>query len=378
MMEAAHNSAEETSGYMEFGFNYLEIDSNTPFEVWLEACERLQSAGKSLQWWMGDALRFGERKYGEKYSQALDLDYELGALKNMVYVCGRLEKSRRRDFLSFSHHQEVAKLLPEEQDYWLDQAEPLEGMERPRLSTRELRQAIKDAGKVRRREAVEEGAPESVAIEVKSGEWWRLGEHILFCGDSTSDEFKDSLPRAALAFADPPYNAGVAEWDHGFLWEHDYLADTAEVVAVTPGIVSIVDFARVTGMPYKWSLAGFISNGMTRGAVGYGNWIYAAVFSKSSVYRQAQDAIRFAISTGETGETDHKGRKPGELMAYIVDTFTDKEDTVIDPFLGSGSTLIACERLGRKCVGAELDEEYCSRILARWRDISEKQAERIA
>ena len=396
--------------YIDEGPNYVSFKDGTPFEVWYAYMRHLGRTGKGYMFWLGDSVIFGEKKY-RQYEQALSAtDYDYGTLRNAKWVCERVEVSRRRDTLYFAHHQEVAPLEPAEQDKWLDAAEPVQGAERARLSQRALRDAIKEEAKQRRIEAAEaaeeeeqgeleleegessEGGeteekpkpkpkpkkPQLPKVEVAAGEWWKLGEHILFCGDSSGQEFRDALPDAALAFADPPYNAGAAHWDFGFLWEHDYLADVADVVAVTPGIASIFDFTKVTRMPYKWSLAGFISNGMTRGAVGYGNWIYAAMFSRRGVYRQAQDAIRFSIKIGETSDTNHKGRKPAELMAYIVDTFSKKGETVIDPFLGSGSTLYACHKLERQCIGAEIEPEYCTQIVARWQRLSGSPAERIA
>lgn len=245
-------------------------------------------------------------------------------------------------------------------------------------ASRQLKEESREAAKERRRQAAEivEIEPSS-KITVSEGEWWRLGEHLLYCGDSSSNKFKDSLPHVSLAFSDPPYNVEAADWDHDFVWQHDYLADVADIVAVTPGIASIKSFLRQTEMPYRWSLGGFISNGMIRGAVGYGNWIYATIFSNHSIYRQAQDAMRFSITTSETLETQHKGRKPSELMSYIVDTFSDEGDTVIDPFLGSGQTLLACERLGRSCVGAEIEPGFCEEIISRWEALSGGKAERV-
>lgn len=68
---------------------------------------------KSIQWWVGDWLRFGERKYGEMYSQMLDsTDYEYGSLANMKYIAERFESSLRSENLSWSHHKEVAPLEP--------------------------------------------------------------------------------------------------------------------------------------------------------------------------------------------------------------------------------------------------------------------------
>ena len=72
---------------------------------------------------LGDWLNYGERKYGEMYTQAIDeLDYTKQALKDAKWVSAQVEKSRRRDNLSFSHHREVAPLEPDEQEEWSGRA----------------------------------------------------------------------------------------------------------------------------------------------------------------------------------------------------------------------------------------------------------------
>jgi DNA modification methylase/predicted transcriptional regulator len=204
------------------------------------------------------------------------------------------------------------------------------------------------------------------SITVSAGEWWALGNHLLFCGDTSTDTFKDRIgEKAALAFADPPYGVNKAGWDSKFYWEHDYLIEKANVVAVTPGIVSIFEFARITTMPYVWSLACLIENGMTRGAVGFGNWIYVSLFTNDSVYAQSQDIIRVQIKTSEK-DTKHESRKPSELLIKLIQNYTKEDQFVIDPFLGSGTTLFACEELGRVCIGGEINPGYCKEIIERW------------
>lgn len=215
-------------------------------------------------------------------------------------------------------------------------------------------------------------------IEVQPGDWWRLGHHLLFCGDTSSDVFVERMPSVPFAFADPPYNAGVAEWDEGFEWRHDWLIEKAQVVAVTPGTNSIFRFARTTRMPYRWSLACWIDNGMTRGALGFANWIYAALFAKGDVYRNAQDFVRVSIKASESGETQHKGRKPSEFIAWLIGLFTKQGDSVIDPFLGSGTTLLVAESMGRICYGGEINPEFCAEIIARWESMTGARAEVIA
>ena len=146
------------------------------------------------------------------------------------------------------------------------------------------------------------------------------------------------------------------------------------MVVVTPGIVSIFEMARRTAMPYRWSLAAWITNGMTRGAVGFGNWMYAAVFSDGSVFRQAQDFGKVTISNAEAQDTEHPTRKPTEYVQWIVETFSKPKQWVIDPFLGSGQTLLVCEASGRRCIGGELDPKFCSEIVSRWEAMAKAKA----
>ena len=204
------------------------------------------------------------------------------------------------------------------------------------------------------------------AKSVQPGQWWQLGEHLLYCGDSADETFTSRAAGAEFAFADPPYNAGKADWDHGFTWRHDYLADAAAIVAVTPGISAIPDFHIATKMPYRWAMAAWITNGMTRGALGFGNWIYIALFAQQeSLHRNMQDHMRISVSQAAPS-THHESRKPAELLVGLLEAFTDEGDTVIDPFLGSGTTLFAAGQSGRRCIGAEIEPEFCSEIITRY------------
>jgi len=116
----------------------LTVTGDPTFEEWENCGKFLKQAEKSVQFWIGDWLNYGEKHYGETYTQALDeTDYEEKTLRNAKYVSSKIDLSRRRDNLSFSHHAEVAALPPDEQEYWLEKAEA-EG-----LSRTDLRQAIK-------------------------------------------------------------------------------------------------------------------------------------------------------------------------------------------------------------------------------------------
>ncbi len=81
----------------------------------------------------------------------------------------------------------------------------------------------------------------------------------------------------------------------------------------------------------------------------------------------------FGKSKDEDQRTDHSTQKPLECMGRPIQNHTDKGDWVYDPFLGSGTTLIAAERIGRKCIGIEISPIYCDVIVKRYANFMTKQ-----
>lgn len=73
---------------------------------------------------------------------------------------------------------------------------------------------------------------------------------------------------------------------------------------------------------------------------------------------------------------EHPTMKPIPLLAYLIGNSTQEGDTVLDSFGGSGSTLMACEQMGRTCYSMELDPHYCDVIIQRWEDYTGKEATR--
>lgn len=217
-----------------------------------------------------------------------------------------------------------------------------------------------------------EAEAEKIQVEIKHGQWWQLGEHRIYCGDTSKPEFWHALKNddIAFGFADPPYNADAAEWDNDFSWGHDWLQSVSAVVAVTCGISAIKDFMSVVDMEYAWSLSCHISNGMTRGALGFGNWMYSAIFATESIHKNAQDAHTISIKTGDSEDENFKGRKPSAFMEWIIDLFTEEGETVVDPFLGSGTTLKVCHAMDRRCIGGELDIDRFIDLVEWWDSIS--------
>jgi hypothetical protein len=87
---------------------------------WECALSVVGGISRSCQWWLGDMLNLGHSTFGEKYTQAInDLKLDPGYLRNVSYVCGRVQLSLRSDKLTFSHHTLVAPLESPEQKKWI-------------------------------------------------------------------------------------------------------------------------------------------------------------------------------------------------------------------------------------------------------------------
>jgi 16S rRNA G966 N2-methylase RsmD len=194
--------------------------------------------------------------------------------------------------------------------------------------------------------------------------WYKVGKQFLYFGSNTDSEFKEFLPKAKFAFADPPYNAGVDDWDFNYKWELDYLEDLADIVAVTPGGWNAFNFYKETNMNYIWEMFCWISNGMTHGKCGYANVIKTSIFGNTKA-KFSQDFWKINIKVNETEDTKHKGRKPYEFMSHLLEIFSNENDTIIDAFAGSGTTMVLCEKMNRVSYNAELNKQYCIDIIKR-------------
>jgi N6-adenosine-specific RNA methylase IME4 len=117
----------------------LHIPENATFDEWSKIGRALQQMEKSVMWWIGDWLRFGERKYGETYAQAIEATgYSNQTLRDAKWVAEAYDDlSLRNDNLSFTHHREVASLPKEKRQ------EALAVAARDGLSTREIKQIAK-------------------------------------------------------------------------------------------------------------------------------------------------------------------------------------------------------------------------------------------
>lgn len=245
-------------------------------------------------------------------------------------------------------------------------------------------------------------APEKPKQAVtQPGDVWKLGDHLLLCGDSTNrDQVIAFLngARPACLFTDPPY--GVMHGRGGLKGVNAIRGDLSQaVIPVSFAIANevLAEDARIymcggsENLQMYWTLWDHHLHLAPRIIV----WVKDSFVLRRHNYHSQFEFIYFGWKGTGGGvwygdrkqsdvwtvarkkETEHSTEKPVELAARAITNSTKPGSLVFDPFLGSGSTLIAAERLERRCVGIELDGAWCDVIVQRWERFTEKKAERI-
>lgn len=188
-----------------------------------------------------------------------------------------------------------------------------------------------------------------------------IGNATLYLGDCR--EILPAIPRVDACVTDPPYGVKKAAWDGVYPdWVERMAFDVAKTVVIMPGMWAMPVCLQGMGDRYKGIIAGRNMNGMTFGPIGFNNWIPAVV--GGDVPHKGQDCFEFSV--GSEPKPDHESPKPLAYMLKLIDRTTEPLWTVVDPFMGSGTTGVACIKLGRAFVGIELDPKHfdtaCRRI----------------
>jgi DNA modification methylase len=242
------------------------------------------------------------------------------------------------------------------------------------------------------------------------GDLWQCGPHRVICGDATQESTIQHLCARTVPFlmvTDPPY--GV-EYDPEWREEadlnprtvqsgkvaNDDRVDWSPAWALFRGDVAYVWHAGIYAGEVAASLAGseFQIRGqiiwrkqhfaISRGAYHWQHepcW-YAVRKSKTAHWRgdRTQTTVWDVANLNPMGgnheqtKTGHGTQKPVELMRRPILNHTERGDVVYDPFLGSGTTMIAAELSERVCNGVDIDPRYVDVIVKRWQDLTGKQA----
>lgn len=244
--------------------------------------------------------------------------------------------------------------------------------------------------------------PEKLKSRVKSGEIWQLGEHRLMCGDSTN---KDDVARlmnkekAHMVFTDPPYGMKLntdysnmkgngrkgKKYDRVVGDNEDFNPDLINTIFENFGYCNEI---FLWGVDYYFDLIENFKDGnlivwdktlKENGDAGY-NSEFELLWTKN---KHKKEVIHFnwfrffGLTSQDVKTRIHPTQKPLEVISPFLEKYSKKKNIIVDIYGGSGSTLIACEQLNRKCYMMELTEHYCDVIINRWKTLTGRKAVKI-
>lgn len=252
----------------------------------------------------------------------------------------------------------------------------------------------------------DDDVPEVEKAITQQGDLWILGEHRLLCGDATNKEDVERLmdgQKADMVFTDPPYAL------HG---NSTGMSGVSDDKMVRPFFRSIFNVYRANTKPFghlyvccDWHSAFSLESVAREIKLTAKN---LCIWDKGdgglgAMYQQCYEMIWFMENSHQStttakshknkrvvqgkpniwrhsrvsGDRVHNAQKPIEMMVNAINNSSDSNEICLDLFLGSGSTLIACEKTNRKCFGMEIDTHYCDVIVKRWEDYTGNKAERF-
>lgn len=261
----------------------------------------------------------------------------------------------------------------------------------------------------------------------KLGDLWQLGEHRLLCGDSTQKASYEAIlgqKRASMVFTDPPYNVGYSyDWrsdmHKGKKVAHRFFSDKKTEKQYSDFIknvfVNCFDFCKDNSNFYCWYASKF--HAIVENAIKEAGWKisqqliwmknYPVLSSGQDFHRTFEPCLHgwkgkahFYNKIGnlrdiinwedfhdlfdvwfekrdKLGDYKHPTQKPIKLAERALKKSSKSGDIILEPFCGSGSTLIACEQLKRNCYAIELDPIYCDVIIKRYELFTSNKATKI-
>lgn len=259
-------------------------------------------------------------------------------------------------------------------------------------------------------EIVEDEVPEEVETRCKLGDIWKLGNHRLICGDSTSIDQIDKLmngEKADMVFTDPPWNVNYGAVEKGNAMgykprtiKNDFMGTDEFKEFMYNAFKAMNNASKAGCMTYVVMSAQEWGNMMLTLAQNDYHWSSTIIWNKDRLvlsrkdYHTKYEPIWYGWKEGEsrlcpledrkqsdvwdferpTKSEEHPTMKPVPLVAKAIMNSSKKGNNVLDLFGGSGTTLIACEQTERRCFMSELDPHYCDVIIQRWENLTGEKA----
>jgi DNA modification methylase len=258
---------------------------------------------------------------------------------------------------------------------------------------------------------------EKIDTDIEVGQLYRLGRHKVICGDCTTPAICEKLMAkevASILFTSPPYNLGIGieevkagktskyKEDEDIAGQKEYLGllDRLNRQWLPMVCYSFINVQLVSGNKlallewlYNWrnNFADMIVWDKGHAPPAMTENVMNSQFELIAIFKEDQPANRRVgtkkfrgvlpnvYSAPPQRNNDYSGIHnatfPVHLPLYIISSFTNTGDSVCDPFLGTGTTLVACEETGRTCYGVELEPEYCEISIQRWEKMTGQKRE---
>jgi len=227
--------------------------------------------------------------------------------------------------------------------------------------------------------------------QVQTGQLWQLGEHRLVCGDCTDKAVVEKVmggEKAQALISDPPFAVRDDEWDE-FSGDEAFVSFTSKWITNGKEYADVVisfmadknvpllrEAAERASIDYRRALIWRKPPGSQfAGASLDGFWYdfeIIQVFGKPQ-FKPSKDTKMAVLEYRTVTKQEHGCEKPLGLLEDLVSGYSESGENVMDLFSGTGTVLIACERLGRKCRAVEISPAYCAVAIQRWVDVTGKE-----
>jgi site-specific DNA-methyltransferase (adenine-specific) len=240
-------------------------------------------------------------------------------------------------------------------------------------------------------------------VKVEVGQLWMLGNNKLLCGDANDiNSYKRLLgeDKADCVWTDPPYGvAYVGKTADALTIENDNLSIPEMATFLTSIFNLVVDATKPGAAWYVAAPHGRVGLAFSQALDALDVWRHSLVWVKNTLvmgradYHYKHEVIYYGWTPGGphkwTGDRkqdtlfhfdkparseEHPTMKPVALIAAMIANSTAPDDVILDPFIGSGSTLLAAEQLGRRCYGIDIEPKYCAATITRWQNLTGEKA----
>jgi DNA modification methylase len=233
------------------------------------------------------------------------------------------------------------------------------GLDLPETETIEVLEAEEDNYEI----------PDEITTDIVLGDLFEIGEHRLLCGDSTDSDQVEKLmngEKADMVFTDPPYDLQNEDYAENIL----LYSQNAHIFLMHDD-KGIINYLRRSQLNFNRFFVADFTFSSPRGNDPYLRHILLSHEKNGDAiaHKNLHDGFSSIIKIEYRGnlkeERLHDHQKSIEFISKFLNHYSNKENIILDLFLGSGSTMVAAHQLDRKCYGMELDPKYCEVIVQR-------------